>query len=102
MNSSATNTTGWGSSGVRTADLPIILATMPAEVQAAIKEVSKKTSAGAGASNILTTADKLFLLSEIEVFNSNTNSFAGEGSQYSYYANGGSTAKKLNNTTISW
>ena len=87
---------------MRRTHLPTILALMPAEVQAAIKEVQKKTSAGNQSSSIQTTNDKLFLLSEIEIFGSTTYSFAGEGKQYDYYKAGNSRVKKFNGSTIWW
>lgn len=102
MNSSNTNSGGWQNSAMRTTHLPAILALMPAEVQAAIKEVRKKTSAGNQSSSIQTTNDKLFLLSEIEIFGSTTYSFAGEGKQYDYYKAGNSKVKNLSGSTDVW
>lgn len=52
-----------------------------------VKEVNKKASAGSGSSTIVTTTDKVFLLSEIEIYGSIKYSVAGEGSQYQYYKN---------------
>ena len=49
-----------------------------------------------------TTADKLFLLSEIEVFGSVSYSKSGEGTQYDYYKAGNSTVKKRNGSANSW
>lgn len=85
MNSSNTNTGGWDSSQMRTGWLVNILNTMPSEVQSGIKEVSKLTSKGGVNSGINTTADKLFLLSEVEVFGTTTQTFTGEGTRYAYY-----------------
>lgn len=93
MNSSATNVGGWTSCAMRKTHLPAILALMPSEVQAGIKEVNKLTSAGNQSSTIKTTADKLFLLSEIENFGSRSYSKSGEGSQYAYYSEGNSRVK---------
>ena len=75
---------------------------MPAEVKAAIKEVQKKTSAGSQSSSIQTTNDKLFLLSEIEIFGSTTYSFAGEGTQYDYYKAGNSKVKNRSGSANTW
>lgn len=94
MNSSNTNAGGWTSCDMRSTHLPAILALMPSEVQAGIREVNKLTSAGNQSSTINTTADKLFLLSEIEVFGSVTYSVSGEGGQYAYYSAGNSKVKK--------
>ena len=60
-----------------------------------VKEVNKKTSAGGGSSTIVTTADKVFLLSEIECSNGTTNSALGEGKQYQYYKNAVANIYKL-------
>lgn len=96
MNSSNTNVGGWADCIMRTEHLPAILATMPPEAQNGIREVNKLTSAGNQSATINTTADKLFLLSEIEIFGSVSDSMSGEGTQYDYYKTGGSTVKKLN------
>lgn len=102
MNSSNTNSGGWNSCAMRSTHLPAILNLMPAEVKAAIREVQKKTSAGSQSSSIQTTNDKLFLLSEIEIFGSTTYSFAGEGKQYDYYKAGNSKVKNLNGSANVW
>lgn len=93
MNSSTTNIGGWTGCEMRLTHLPNILSLMPAEVQAGIKEVNKLTSAGGLSTNIDTTADKLFLLSEIEIFGAVSMATNGEGEQYAYYSNGGSKVK---------
>ena len=54
---------------------------MPTEVQNGIREVNQMTSAGSQSATINTTADKLFLLSEIEIFGSVSYSKSGEGTQ---------------------
>lgn len=102
MNSSNTNSGGWQNSAMRTTHLPAILNMMPAEVKAAIRDVQKKSSAGNQSSSIQTTNDKLFLLSEIEIFGSTTYSFAGEGKQYAYYQAGNSKVKNLSGSAYSW
>lgn len=102
MNSSNTNSGGWQNSAMRTTHLPAILNMMPAEVKAAIRDVQKKSSAGNQSSSIQTTNDKLFLLSEIEIFGSTTYSFAGEGKQYAYYQAGNSKVKNLSGGADFW
>ena len=94
MNTSSTNYGGWNNSVMRVTYLPTILTLMPTEVQNGIREVNKLTSAGRQSATINTTADKLFLLSEIEIFGSVTYSFYGEGTQYDYYKAGNSKVKK--------
>ena len=102
MNSSNTNSGGWTSCAMRSTHLPAILALMPTEVQNGIREVNKLTSAGSQSATINTTADKLFLLSEIEIFGSISYSKSGEGTQYDYYKAGNSTVKMYNNGATQW
>lgn len=102
MNSSNTNVGGWTSCAMRQTHLPAILALMPTEVQNGIREVNKLTSAGSQSSTINTTADKLFLLSEIEIFGSVTYSKSGEGTQYDYYKAGNSKVKNRNGSAGFW
>lgn len=86
MNNSGSNTGGWADCLLRTTGgFKIIKSKMPAEVVAALKAVTKKTTAGGASSAIDTTEDTLFLLSEIEVQGTRTHSYAGEGTQYAYY-----------------
>lgn len=93
MNDTFTNVGGWTSCAMRQTHLPTILSKMPTEVQNGIREVNKWTSAGNLSATINITADKLFLLSEIEIFGSRTYSKMGEGWQYAYYKAGNSKAK---------
>mgnify|MGYP002769028436 CR=1 FL=1 len=102
MNSTSTNAGGWKECAMRKTHLPAVLALMPAEVQSGIREVSKTTATKSSDSWLATVSDKLFLLSEVEVFNSTENSETGEGSQYAYYGASGSTVKTLNGTATSW
>ena len=78
------------------------LGQLPAALRNVIKTVNKRTSAGNQSSSIQTTQDKLFLLSEIEIFGATTYSFAGEGTQYEYYAAGNTTIKKVNGSADDW
>ncbi len=102
MNSENTNVGGWTSCAMRQTHLPAILALMPTEVQNGIREVNKLTSAGNTFDTINTTADKLFLLSEIEIFGSTTYSKSGEGTRYDYYRAGGNTVKNRNGSANAW
>lgn len=86
MNGAEYNNCGWKNCLVRTSNaFPALKKVMPAEVVAALKAVTKKTTAGGASSAIDTTEDTLFLLSEIEVQGTRTHSYAGEGTQYAYY-----------------
>lgn len=102
MNSSNTNNGGWASCAMRSTHLPAILALMPTEVQNGIREVNKLTSAGNQSATINTTADKLFLLSEIEIFGSVSYSKSGEGTQYDYYKAGNSKVKNYSGSAYYW
>lgn len=102
MNGGSTNSGGWMSCSMRQTDLPAILALMPTEVQNGIREVNKLASAGSKSSTINTTADKLFLLSEIEIFGNITYSASGEGTQYAYYKAGNSKVKNYNGSANYW
>lgn len=102
MNTSDTNNGGWTSCAMRQTHLPAILALMPTEVQNGIQEVNKLTSEGYRSTTISTTADKLFLLSEIEIFGNITYSASGEGTQYAYYKAGNSKVKNYNGSANYW
>lgn len=99
MHSTTTNSKGWSRCDMRETNLPIILKQIPTEVQSGIREVNKLTSESR---TIVTTADKLFLLSEIEIFGSDTNSGKGEGMQYDYYKAGNSKVKNYIDSAIEW
>ena len=93
MNTNNTNTTGWSSCYMRTTNMPAMLAEMTSALRLVVKVVNKMTSAGNKSSTINTTEDKLFLLSEIEVYGTRKYSAVGEGAQYAYYKAGNSTIK---------
>lgn len=96
----STGNNNWQTMDMRTSTLPAILKKMPAEVQGAIREVSKITCVGQYSKLTETTADKLFLLSDDEV-NRNSNSVS-EGSAYSYYTTSDSRMKTYNKSESSW
>ena len=102
MYSSSTNVGGWTECLMRKTHLPAIFSLFPAEVQAGIKEVAKLTSAGNKGTNIVTTADTLFLLSEIEALGTTSRSVSGEGIQYAYYAAGNSPIKYMSGSAKVW
>lgn len=102
MNSSNTNKGGWTNCAMRTSVLNSIFSKLPADLQKAIKAVDKLTSAGNNSATINTTSDKLFLLSEVEIFGYTNYSKRGEGSQYAYYKAGNSKVKKSNGSATLW
>lgn len=85
MNSKNTNSGGWTSSARRTWCNDVYYNALPDSFKSMVKPVKKLTSAGAQSTTINTTVDKVFLLSEVEIYGTTTYSVAGEGSQYTYY-----------------
>ena len=103
MNDTNTNVGGWKDSKMRTYVNNDVYGALPSDLQAVIKSVDKLTSEGNKSTNITTTSDKLFLLSEVEIFGSTTYSASGEGSQYQYFTDGGSKIKyKAGSSDIWW
>lgn len=102
MNSSNTNSTGWGGSKMRTETLTAILAKMPVNIQNGIRSVNKLTATSGMGSTIKTSSDKLFIFSEMEVHGSAKNSYSGEGKQYDYYKAGNSKVKKVGSAASWW
>lgn len=98
MNSTNTNDGGWDTSLMRTDTMKILLSQLPADLQKVIKAVNKKASAGNKSTNIVTSSDKLWLLSVVEIWSkeklsSATNTYLkkslsvclAEGEQYAYF-----------------
>ncbi len=102
MNSSDTNSGGWASCAMRSSTMATLLTKLPSELQNVIKSVNKLTSAGNQSDTISTTIDKLFLLSEVEIFGSTTYSKSGEGNQYAYYKAGNSRIKNVSGSAHDW
>lgn len=97
MNSTNTNVGGFTGSAMYTWLTGTLLPALPSDLQAVLKSVNKKTSAGNQSSTINTNAMKVFLFSEIEIFGSTTCSAAGEGEQYDYFATAANRIKYLSN-----
>ena len=97
MNSSNTNSGGFTGSAMYTWLTGTLLPALPSDLQAVLKSVNKKTSAGSQSSTINTNAMKVFLFSEVEIFGSTTYSVSGEGSQYDYFATAANRIKYLSN-----
>ena len=102
MNGSDTNANGWRGSTMRTSTMAKLLNQLSSDLKSVLKFVNKVTSKGNNQSGLETTSDKLFLLSEIEVFGATEYSYAGEGKQYEYYTAGNSTIKKVNGSAYDW
>ena len=105
MNTTATNVGGWGSSYIRNTICAGLLNCLPADMRNVVKNTTKYTSAGNRSTSIVSTSDKIFLLSEFEVFGLIQNSVSGEQNyqqRYAWYSN--HTASKKNELTspVTW
>ena len=102
MNNSSTTSGGWGSSRMRQYVLPAILTEMPGNIRNGIRAVNKLSAMGSNEGTIVTSSDKLFIFSEIEVYGSVGHSYSGEGKQYDYYKAGNSKVKKVGSGAAEW
>lgn len=85
MNASNTNAGGWDESEMRTSTMATLLSQLPSDLQSVIKQVNKKATAGSQSTSITTSADKLWLLAEVEVDGTTSAGYADEGEQYEYW-----------------
>lgn len=97
MNASNTNSGGWNNSRMRKSTLPTLLDQFPAVLQdsAGIKTVNKVASAGSGSSNLITSPDKLWLFSEVEVTGEAQYSVFGEGAIYPLFSTASNRIKGI-------
>lgn len=103
MNSTNTNSGGWKNSAMRTSTMVAMKEYMPVAWQTSIKPVNKVSGTVSGTSiGTETVSDSCFLLADIEIFGSTTNSASGEGMQYAYYKAGNSKVKKKNGSADIW
>ena len=84
-NSECTNEGGWDKSELRQWLNSEFLALCSDELQAVIRPVVKLTSAGGRSKEIVKSVDRIFILSEKEVYGRVAYSVPGEGSWYEYY-----------------
>ncbi|MEF9896377.1 MAG: DUF6273 domain-containing protein, partial [Clostridia bacterium] len=103
MNPSSTNVGGWDASEMRKNTLATtIYGYLDTSIKSALRTVDKLASIENASSTILTSTDKLFLFSEIEIFGGITYSRAGEGEQYPYWKAGNSKMKYKNGSIFWW
>lgn len=105
MNALNINSNGWSGSYMRSTIIPAFINAMPSDLQSALKEITKYTdNANATSHNsssyVTATQDKVFLLSEYEIFGvgSLANQYEQDSQkQYDYYKN--ANAKIMYNDT---
>ena len=102
MNSSNTNSGGWGGCALRATLRGDIWNQLPSDLRDVIKEVTKKTSAGDASGIINSISDTLFLFAEKEIFGSKQYSVDGEGTQYARFTASNTRIKKLNGSVTYW
>ena len=85
MNDSATSTGGWDECRMRTWMMPYVFEQLPEDLQSVIKQVNKKATSGDASTSITTSADKLWLFSEVEIDGTTSSGYASEGEQYEYW-----------------
>lgn len=93
MHGSATNSVGWLRSKMNLTHMETMKGYMPTELQGVLRTVNKLTSSGNKESTIEIAENELFLFSEVEICGVASQSFAGEGEQYAYYAAGNRVIK---------
>ena len=98
----ATQNNEWQNCAMRKNHLPAIMAKMPNEVRSGIRAVNKATCVGAFSSTTRTTEDKLFLLSETEVFANRTYAIGAEGKRYEYYTKNSAIKSMYGGTSNEW
>lgn len=102
MNQTDTNVNGWAGCTFRTATLSSLVSLFPEELRAVVTKCRKKTSIGNLSATVTTTDDDFWLPSEIEVFGTLTNSFAGEGEVYPIFTDVASRIKTCNDAVTRW
>lgn len=85
MNPSDSNIGGWDNSNMRNTTMQTLFSQLPNDLQNVIKSVNKKASAGNQSTDIITSSDKLWLLSEVEIDGTENEVYKDEGYQYEYW-----------------
>lgn len=85
MNGSSSNSGGWGMSSMGTTVMTTLLSQLPEDLRGLVKTVSKKYRTNYSSSTIGTAANKLFLLSMVEIDGTTRPYYEDEGKQYEYW-----------------
>lgn len=109
MNTTNTNVGGWASCPMRTFLNTTLFNNLSSDLTSVISTTTKYTNNTGNASNeeanVTSTSDKIFLLSEFEVFGtrSNANQYEkNKQAQYDYYKNGASKVRYEHNTSYTY
>lgn len=104
MNETHTSTGGWHESLFRTQTIPKLFGQLPSDLRNRIKTVDKVAAAGNSSTNLITSQDALWLLSEVEVRGASGSILqvtTEDGAQYEYWQffgiNSDSYIKKTSN-----
>lgn len=102
INATVSNANGWNGCAMRNTCNNTYFGILPQDLQAVVKTVQKRASAGNQSAAILTSHDRIWLAAEIEIFGTAAYARTGEGSQYAYYANSGVRIKNVAGTASTW
>lgn len=103
MNSTNTNSGGWGSTSMRSITMSLIWSKLPNILHNSILEVTKKSSAGNQSTIIVSSNDKLWIPSIFEVDMSKASPiFASEGTPYLIFTDDTSRVKALSGVNRDW
>lgn len=93
MNATNTNAGGWANSEMYGYLQGDVYDMLPADIQALLIPVVKKSTEGSKSTNIISSTDKLFLLSYSEIGLSTSSPFTEEGTKYPIFTNNTSRIK---------
>ncbi len=102
MHSTDDNTMSWQGAALRSTLRDTYLPQLPEGLRSVIKEASKQTATSGFTSALITTADKLFLLSEAEVEGDFSTAINSHGTHYAFFATINSRKLTLNGNAASW
>ena len=86
INETSINSGGWRDSYMRQNIMNSLYLKLPTDLQNCIKSVDKKSTDGDLSTNIISTSDKLWLFSDVEISGTVVSVYCDEGTQYSYWS----------------
>jgi len=89
-----TNIGGWADSYMRNTTMTEIFDRLPVTLQNLVKTVNKTSTIGGSNTNTVVTADKIWLLSRVELDGTDELGYADEGTQYEYWADKNTNADR--------